>query len=138
MTKKIDQIKRLLRKHNYEVYVEINSASLCKIRSFFPERKEPPVLDFLSIVYSLEKEDSVSFTLNGENNDDIPCKKYIFDEVIFADIGRLCDFYGYSIELVGFYIDGEIADEKTFREFLLSSLKLNKKQTSFYLIQIQI
>lgn len=130
MSKKIDKIKNLLRKHNYEVYVELNSSSTCEIRSFFPERKEPPVLNLLSIVYFIDQEDFISFTINGEENDLIPCKRYVFEAVIFTDINRLCDYYGYNTKLMGFYLDGESVEESKFKENLAGILKLNKSESN--------
>lgn len=129
MTKKLENIKSLLRKHKYEVYVEINSTSSGKIKAFFPQRKEPPVIDEMSIVYYIDQQEYISFAINKEEGEDIiPCKKYIFDNVIFADINRMCDFYGYSKELVGFYLDGQIVEEPLFKQSLINNLELNKEQ----------
>ena len=129
MTKKLENIKSLLRKHKYEVYVEMSSTSLGKIKSFFPQRKEPPLLGEMSIVYYIDQQEYISFAINKEEGEDIiPCKKYIFDNVIFADINKMCDFYGYSKELIGFYLDGQIVEEHVFKQYLINSLELNKEQ----------
>jgi len=128
MDDNFDRVKKLLKKHGYEIYVSIKSDSKGSIKTFLPERKEAPIVGEMEIVYSLDfKNNAIEYTLNSDPGEPIPCRSYAFLETIFADIERMCQFYGYDTSLMGFYKDGKCLDESKFKKAAFPDSKLCKE-----------
>ena len=120
----IDEIRKLVRKHEYEVALKIDKKG--EIIAYFPHRKEKPFCETFSNVYKIEKE-GVSCQLD-DLKDFIEAPRYALRTLVFADVLRVCDIIGYDSKLLGLYVN---KIEKSYQDFYdhMLSFRLTSKQT---------
>jgi len=119
----IDDIRKLIRKHKYEVSLKIIGNN--KIIASFPSRKEKPFCEPFNNIYKIEK-GGISCQ-NDELEEFIEAPKYALRPIVFADVLRVCDIIGYNSKLLGLYINDK---EKTHEDFYkhMLSFKLSSHQ----------
>jgi hypothetical protein len=128
MDNNFKRVKSLLKKHGYEIYVSIDKDSQGVLKTFLPGRKETPIVEEMVISYFLDfKNNLIEYTLNSTPGDPIDCKSYAFVHIIFADIEKMCQFYGYDTNLLGFYKDGLQLDKEEFEKAAFPDSNLSKQ-----------
>ena len=125
-----NNIKELLRRHNYEVSVAGFQDLPYKIRASFPERKELPFCEKFTGTYlccpkgSTDAFVGVKFKISGKE-ELVECPEYAMEELIFCNVDIICALIGYDNNLVTLYIDGL---EVLRPEFSQSIIDLNLDQ----------
>ncbi|SVB46536.1 uncharacterized protein METZ01_LOCUS199390 [marine metagenome] len=120
----IDDIRKLIRKHKYEVALKIIEDG--KITALFPNRHEKPFCEPFNNIYTI-KTNGVAFQTDETLKDFIEAPQYALRSIVFADILRMCDIIGYNSKLLGLYINDK---EKTHEDFYkhMLSFKLSSHQ----------
>jgi len=125
-------VKALLRKHGYEIYVFCEENNNKKVSLIFPRRKEKPVCDSFSIDYEAYEGSKESFPglytlVEGYEKNFTLCPKYAIKELVFSNIEILCKYMLYDTSLVLFYFGEKEVEESVFWKKAMS-LKLNKEE----------
>ena len=121
----IDDIRKLIRKHKYEVALKIQEKG--KITALFPVRHEKPFCEPFNSTYTT-KVDGVACDTDGELKDFIEAPQYALRPIIFADVLRMCDIIGYDDKLLGLYIKDKEKTRQDFYKHMLS-FKLSSDQS---------
>ena len=129
---KNEDIKALLKKHGYEIYVFCEESNVKKVSLIFPNRKEKPVCDSFAIEYEAYEGSKDSFPglytlVEGYEKNFTTCPKYAIKELVFSNIEILCRYMLYDGSLVRFYLgEKEVQEEKFWEKAML--IKLNKEE----------
>lgn len=120
----IDNIRKLIRKHKYEVSLKIIEDG--EIIASFPSRHEKPFCETFNNIYKI-KTDGVACQTDGELKEFIEAPPYALRLIVFADVLRICDIIKYNSKLLGLYIKDK---EKTHEDFYkhMLSFKLSSSQ----------
>lgn len=113
-----DEIRDLIKKHDYEVKMNITSDG--DIVVSFPSRIESPKCEGFSNTYQIE-EDGVMFKLE-ESDEFIPSPNYTLRLIVLCDVGRLCSLIGYDASLINLSIDDKEVAKDDFKEAMLDMI----------------
>jgi hypothetical protein len=122
----IVDIQKLIRKHKYEVSLQIMKRGE-EITASFPCRQEKPFCEAFSNTYKIEK-GGVFCQTDTSLEDFIETPKYALRSVVFADVFRICNIIGYSSKLLGLYIKEKEQSHDDFYRYMLP-FKLSPDQT---------
>ena len=125
-----NNIKELLRRHNYEVSVAGFQDLPNRIRASFPERKELPFCEKFTGTYLCCPKDSTNALVGvkfkiAEKEEFVECPEYAMEELIFCNVDLICGMIGYNKNLVTLYIDGLEVERPKFTQSILD-LNLDK------------
>ena len=118
------KVKEALKKHNYEVALSANSRDINSIKASFPERKQIPAFDGFGATYQYMPEldcNSLFFRIGKGDYSTIQCPRYSLKEVLFMDIGKVCEAIGYNESLISFRLNDTDIDQITFKRNILTN-----------------
>ena len=122
-------IKELLKKHDYEVCVSSEKSNTNDIIVSFPLRKERPFCNQFEIKYTfnLHGSEGVFTRVNKEHDRFFNCPKYAFSELISANIDSICYYINYNKDLIYFSVEGLPVSRSVFWEKSFLNM-LNKEE----------